>query len=104
MEGYREDPKYNSCRELNRKKKYWAKPDKIYNSELKTDQPPVDDFKDGRKITIRTDIDDHLLWEKPNSKPLPPGMSLAPDPLDMMGVNIPSNRHTRFSEHLVIRS
>ena len=53
---------------------------------------------------IRTDTDDHLLWEKPNSKPLPPGMSLVPDPLDMMGVNIPSNRHTRFSEHHVIRS
>ena len=40
-----EMPKTNSCREIHRMKKYWAKPDKILISEIKGEEAPIDDFK-----------------------------------------------------------
>ena len=72
-------------------------------SELKEYEPPIDDFKQGRNIKIRTDTDDYAKWEKPNSKPLAPGIAIDIDPYDTMGVKNLSNRHARFSDHHVIR-
>ena len=76
----------------------------MYLSEVKANQPPMDDFKQGRNIKIHTDTDDHLKWEKPNSKPLAPGIAPEINAYDTMGVKNLSVRHTRFSDFLVIKS
>lgn len=49
-DSYKHQPNYNSNRELNRKKKYWAKPDPYYTNEMKHEEAPLDDFKKDRKV------------------------------------------------------
>ena len=53
---YKDKPTHTSTRELNVKKKYWAKPDVNYLTELKSEQPPLDDFKKGRIIKLKMPI------------------------------------------------
>lgn len=67
--GYEPSPKYVSNREIRQAKKYWAKPDKYYLSELKAEEPELDDFKKGRVLSIGKK-NDESKWEKPNSKPV----------------------------------
>ena len=51
-------------------KKYWAKPDKLLDNELKAEEAPIDDFKVGRKIKLKNNLVKDLNWDKPNSKPV----------------------------------
>ncbi len=68
---YRNQPNHNSNRELNRKKKYWAKPDPYFLNEMRSEEASIDDFKKDRKVKIKPGKDEDLKWEKPNSYPLP---------------------------------
>ena len=52
-------------------KKYWAKPDKLLDNEMKAEDAPIDDFKVGRKIKLKNNLVKDLNWDKPNSKPVP---------------------------------
>ena len=64
-------PKYNSNRELNRNKKFWAKPDPYFLNEFRSDEAPIDDFKKDRKVKLKVSKAEDAKWEKPNSYPLP---------------------------------
>lgn len=65
---YKDKPKYISSRELNWKKKYWAKPDEHFLTELKAVDAPEDDFKKDRKLKLVKNQDVEGYWEKPTSK------------------------------------
>ena len=70
QEGYDPNPRNISCRNFNRSKKYFAKPDKYYQNELTKDAPPVDDFKQGRKIKLKTNLNAEEIAIKPNAHTL----------------------------------
>ena len=103
--GYQEKPRNVSCQQLNRQKKYWAKPDNLYLNAFKTEEAPIDDFKKSRQIKLNPGKDDELHWDKPNSFPLP-------DDLDALSHKVTNSQYKnnavpktdRFSEKYAFKN
>ena len=51
-------------------RKYWAKNDLMYLSDVNGLEPPVDQFKKNRLIQYKRKLDVEVT-EKPNNKPVP---------------------------------